>query len=102
MTTTKCPICSNQTLEHKHGEYRFEPPQNMPGGTMIIRDASWDACSSYGEDILSDELTKAIEAERNRRLRLRTPPATKNRHGKFVRPCGSAGLRPHETLSYVA
>jgi putative zinc finger/helix-turn-helix YgiT family protein len=73
MTTTKCPICGNQTLEHKQGEYRFEPPLNIPRGTMTIRDAVWDACSSCGEEILPDELTKAIEAEQYRRLGLLTP-----------------------------
>lgn len=41
----QCPLCGNRPLEHKHGEYRFEPPQNIPGGTMIIADATWDACA---------------------------------------------------------
>jgi putative zinc finger/helix-turn-helix YgiT family protein len=73
MTTAQCPLCGNQTLEHKHGDYRFEPPQNLPGGTMIIANATWDACTSCGEEILPDELTKAIEAEQYRRLVLLPP-----------------------------
>lgn len=73
MTTAKCPICGNQTLEHKHGEYRFEPPEKTPGGTMVVPHATWDACSSCGEDILPDELTKAIEAQQYRRLGLLAP-----------------------------
>ncbi len=73
MTSTQCPLCGNQTLEHKHGEYRFEPPQNVPGGTMIIANATWDACTRCGEEILPDELTRAIEAERYRRLGLLPP-----------------------------
>jgi len=73
MTTAQCPLCGNQTLEHKHGDYRFEPPQNIPGGTMIIANATWDACTSCGEEILPDELTKAIEAEQYRRLGLLPP-----------------------------
>lgn len=73
MPTTQCPLCGNQTLEHKRGEYRFEPPQNIPGGTMIIGHATWDACASCGEEILPDELTKAIEAEQYRRLGLLPP-----------------------------
>ncbi len=73
MTTNQCPLCGNRSLEHKHGEYRFEPPQNIPGGTMIIADATWDACASCGEEILPDELTKAIEAEQYRRLGLLSP-----------------------------
>ena len=73
MTTTQCPLCGDQTLERKHGEYRFEPPQNIPGGTMIIANATWDACASCGEAILPDELTKAIEAQQYRRLGLLPP-----------------------------
>ncbi len=73
MTIAKCPLCGSPTLEPKHGSYRFEPPANIPGGTMIISNATWDACTSCGEVILPDELTKAIEAEQYRRLGLLTP-----------------------------
>lgn len=73
MRNAQCPLCGKQTLKHKHGKYRFKPPQNIPGETMIIADATWDACSSCGEEILPDELTKAIEAEQYRRLGLLTP-----------------------------
>lgn len=73
MTTTKCPLCGNPTLERKEGEYRFEPPPNVPGGAMVIPDAIWNACTRCGEEILPDELTQAIEAEQYRRLGLLTP-----------------------------
>jgi putative zinc finger/helix-turn-helix YgiT family protein len=73
MTTMRCPICGNETLEQKQGEYRFEPPANVPGGTMSIANATWAACSSCGEEILPDELTEAIEAEQYRRLGLLSP-----------------------------
>ncbi len=73
MTTTQCPLCGHQTLEHKHGEYRFEPPQNIPGGTMIIANATWNTCTRCGEEMLPDELTRAIEAEQYRRLGLLPP-----------------------------
>lgn len=73
MTTATCPLCGSDTLEHKRGDYRFEPPQNIPGGTMILPNATWDACTSCGQDILPDELTKAIEVEHYRRLGLLTP-----------------------------
>ena len=73
MTISKCPLCGSVTLEHKSGEYRFEPPQDVPGGTMIIPHVTWDACSNCGEEILPDELTKALEAEQYRRLGLLTP-----------------------------
>ena len=54
MTNAQCPLCGNQTLEHKHGEYRFEPPQNIPGGTMIIDNPNWDSCTGCCEEILPD------------------------------------------------
>ncbi len=73
MATTKCPLCGNHTLEHKQGDYRFEPPPNIPGGTMIIPNATWDACTGCGEEILPNELTRAIEAEQHRRFGLLTP-----------------------------
>ena len=73
MTITRCPICGNNTLEQKRGEYRFETPPNVPGGTMVIPDATWSACGSCGEELLPDELTKAIEEEQYRRLGLLTP-----------------------------
>ena len=63
----KCPLCGSQTLERKQGEYRFEPPANVPGGTMVVPEATWDACTSCGEEILPDELTRALEAEHDRR-----------------------------------
>ena len=63
MTTATCPLCGNETLEHKHGEYRLDLPPNIPGGTMVIPNATWDACTSCGEEILPDQLTRAIEAE---------------------------------------
>jgi putative zinc finger/helix-turn-helix YgiT family protein len=40
---------------------------------MIIPNTAWDACTSCGEEILPDELTKAIETEQYRRLGLLTP-----------------------------
>jgi putative zinc finger/helix-turn-helix YgiT family protein len=55
------------------GEYQFEPPPNVPGGAMIIADVNWHACTSCGEEILPDEVTRLIEAERNRRHGLLTP-----------------------------
>lgn len=73
MTTAKCPLCGSETLEHKQGDYRFDPPPSIPGGTMIIPNATWDACATCGEEILPDELTKAIEEEQYRRLGLLTP-----------------------------
>ncbi len=73
MSTNRCPICGSETLERKQGEYGFDPPPNIPGGTILIQDAEWFACSSCGENILPDGLTQLIEVEQRRRLGLLTP-----------------------------
>ncbi|NQT38495.1 MAG: type II toxin-antitoxin system MqsA family antitoxin [Planctomycetes bacterium] len=73
MATKECPICGGQTLEEKQGEYRLEPPPNIPGGTMTVPDATWLACSTCNEEILSDALSKAIDRQRCKRLGLLTP-----------------------------
>ena len=62
MPTTQCPVCGNNTLEENHGEYRFDPPPNIPGGVIVIRDATWQACNHCHEEILSHELDEAIDA----------------------------------------
>ena len=73
MAAKKCPFCGRNTLEASHGEYRFEPPANIPGGTMIIPDAEWFACTACGEEILPHPLSKAIDVQRCKRLGLLTP-----------------------------
>lgn len=67
MATTKCPICGELTLDEQCGTYRFDPPPNIPGGTMVITQTTWEHCSSCGEDILSLELEAAIDREQCRR-----------------------------------
>lgn len=66
MATEKCPICGHESLVTMHGEYRFEPPANIPGGVIVVGDAQWLHCGSCGEDILSRELEAAIEGQRAR------------------------------------
>lgn len=70
---TKCPICGNETLEPRHGEFRFEPPANIPGGLMVVPDTDWLECSSCEERILSNELNDAIELMTYDRLGLLPP-----------------------------
>lgn len=77
MTTNICPLCGSNTLEQKGGQFRFDPPDNIPGGTIVIEGATWEACAACGEQILPDELSKAIDAERYRRLGLLTPAEIK-------------------------
>ena len=61
MIAKNCPLCGQTTLVEMQGEYRFELPPNIPGGAIMIRDASWRHCESCGEDILSNELEAAID-----------------------------------------
>ena len=73
MPTTKCPMCGANTLEEKRGEYRFDPPPNIPGGTMVIADATWQQCSQCGEAVLSYELSKALDREAIKRQGMLLP-----------------------------
>lgn len=72
---TKCPICGNETLGSRHGEFRFEPPANIPGGVMIVPDADWLECSSCGDRILSNKLDRELDLLRYDRLGLLRPEA---------------------------
>ena len=73
MTTKQCPMCGKQTLDEQHGTYRFDPPPNIPGGTMIVSETTWEHCSSCGEDILSLELEAALDREQCQRQGLLLP-----------------------------
>ena len=70
MAAKNCPLCGEATLQDMHGEFRFEPPPNIPGGTIVIPNASWRHCTACGENIIPNELDKAIDRERYRRLGL--------------------------------
>lgn len=73
MAEKKCPLCGRASLLKKNGEYRFEPPANVPGGAIVVAEAEWLHCASCEEDILSGQLEAAIEVERRRRLGMLTP-----------------------------
>jgi len=75
---TKCPICGKETLERRRGEFRFDPPENVPGGTMILSDATWEECSACGEQILSPELNARVEREAGKRWGLLQPEEIKD------------------------
>jgi YgiT-type zinc finger domain-containing protein len=68
-----CPICGTGMLNKLTGEFHFDPPENIPGGTMIIQDASWEECTDCGEMLLSPDLSNALEAERYKRLGVLNP-----------------------------
>ena len=90
----KCPICGNISLEEHSGEYRFDTPPNIPGGTIVIQSAIWEECDSCGEQILSLELEHAIEKERYHRLGLLTPERIKE-----IRNC--AGLTQTDMAQFL-
>lgn len=68
-----CFICGNETLEVKSGEFRFEPPENIPGGTILIEDAQWEECISCHERVLPPELLSQLDEVRYQRLGLLKP-----------------------------
>lgn len=73
MPATKCPMCGADALEEKRGEYRFEPPPNIAGGTILIADATWQECSKCGEAVLGYDLSKALDREAIKRQGMLTP-----------------------------
>ena len=68
MSAKNCPLCGEAKLQNIHGEFRFEPPPSIPGGTIVIPNARWRHCTGCGENIIPDELDKAIDQESDRRL----------------------------------
>lgn len=70
---TNCPFCGTDKLEKKTGGFRFEPPSNLPGGVLVIPDATWWECNSCGEQIIPEELDKALDRVRYQRLGLLSP-----------------------------
>lgn len=77
MNQTPCPVCGKNSLTEKRGEYRFEPPEAIPGGAIVVPDAMWYECGACHEQIVPPALEQAIERERCRRLGLLTPEEIK-------------------------
>src|SRR5436309_2308283 len=59
-TMKKCQNCGS-TMEERHGTYRFEPPSNVPGGTMVITDATWLECDNCGQQMIPAALNRNLE-----------------------------------------
>lgn len=57
----QCHNCGSERVEEKRGTYRFDPPPNIPGGTMVIPDATWRECENCGEQLLTAELSEKLE-----------------------------------------
>jgi putative zinc finger/helix-turn-helix YgiT family protein len=89
-----CPICGAESLERRQGEFRFSPPANIPGGEIVVPDATWDECASCGEQILGLDLEAALENERYNRLGLLRPEKIKEVRRR-------AGLTQTEMAQFV-
>ena len=48
-------------MNERHGAYRFQPPPNIPGGTMVIIEATWLECENCGQQMLSAALNRKLE-----------------------------------------
>ena len=73
----ECPICGEQGFCERRGEFRFDPPPNIPAGTIVIADAVWEECEACGEQIIGHELDQALDAESRRRQGLLSPSEIK-------------------------
>ena len=67
-TKKDCPICGEPTLVEKTGEFHFDPPENIPGGTMIIPNSKWEECESCKEVILLPQLIRNLDKQKNKRI----------------------------------
>ncbi len=65
---TTCPICGQNERETVYGTFSMEAPANIPGGVIEIQDATWEHCNACGEDIIADDLNKAIVRVQHQRL----------------------------------
>lgn len=73
----ECPICGAVALIEKTGEFRFEPPTSIPGGTIILPNSKWEECQSCGESILPPEVLENLDKQRYIRLGLLSPAEIK-------------------------
>jgi len=70
---TECPICGATALEERSGRFEFEPPANIPGGTIVIENAAWQECSQCGETLIPHALDQALDDVARKRRGLLTP-----------------------------
>jgi putative zinc finger/helix-turn-helix YgiT family protein len=91
---TECPVCGKVALEKRQGEFRFTPPPEIPGGEMVIPDATWEECSACGEQMLPPALGDALLVERYRRLGLLSP-------GEIAEIRDRAGLSQVEMAGFL-
>ena len=57
----QCFSCGSERMDERHGTYRFEPPPNIPGGTIVIPGATWMECENCGEQMIPAVLSRKLE-----------------------------------------
>jgi HTH-type transcriptional regulator/antitoxin MqsA len=57
----RCFNCGAEQMEERHGTYRFEPPANIPGGSMSVQNATWMECENCGEQMIPAVLNRRLE-----------------------------------------
>ncbi len=72
-----CYECGSEAMDRRHGDFSFDPPQNIPGGTIVIPDTTWEECANCGECVMPPELWKRLEEVRYERLGLLKPDEIK-------------------------
>lgn len=71
--TSTCPLCGASAVAPRHGDFRMEPPESIPGGTLVVPSAAWDECTSCHEQFLPADLIAALDQLRYDRLGLLRP-----------------------------
>ena len=66
-----CRECDN-IMEECNGTFYFNPPPNIPGGTMIVNNATWLRCVCCKEELLPAALGEKLDelAERAKSVSL--------------------------------
>lgn len=68
-----CPLCGHDTRETVQGTFTMEVPTNVPGGPIVVENATWEHCHQCDENVIGHELNQAIERVQYQRLGLLTP-----------------------------
>ena len=61
-----CLTCGQGTMEPKRGTFRFDPPPNIPGGTIESENAEWRECTECGEQNPGENWIAASTMRRHR------------------------------------
>ena len=67
-----CHHCGKGKMRVVYGTFEFTPPQNIPGGKMIIPDSMWEECEICHEILLPHILDMELEKEYKNRINTTT------------------------------